>query len=286
MSFGRKLGNILLAGAISTGSLYCGCVSSIPLQGDPTPVRSIEEKVIFPFLEEQTLETLQELRLVQQNYGGEKKESSKRFALRYGMFASTLDIELGKEEMTVPIHPDDANAARDEGVVMDSDRHMYSLFVGFERIQKLGTRLAWRAGVDAKITAVNGVRETKLQNLPDPYESYGYSVVPSGHKTITPFVGIDIKLDGNKVIGFDMGVPFSRGGKYVIGHYRWDDWEPIAEYSWDGFGRSATIRLGTCGEITDFFGLMYTVESYPVHRSGEKSSIFIHSITLGIQYDF
>ena len=162
-------------------------------------------------------------------------------SLRGKMECVTTKYGLSKEKRTIPVHDEDGGASRGQ-VVLPDDVFSIRCTGGIE--QSIGTEnLRFKIGGDLGINPPT--TEEKLQNLPAPYESYGY-VKYGPDLIISPFVGVDVKLNKKTTLNFEVGHIFA-DYKYEVGHYRWSKYKSTEKDSDKAQGN--LIRLGIMYQV-------------------------------------
>lgn len=184
---------------------------------------------------------------------------------------------LSREKRSVPIHPDDGGPSRG-GVMLDMEAGGLTPRLGLELSR--GTEdLRLKIGGDMKFDLGNEMESNeKRQNLPPPYESYGYGNVFQEY-TFIPFVGLDMNLSDSTNFGFEIGTPFARH-VYEIGDYRYGHHTARAKDSYNGFGNSINATLKSELLPGYVIGIVYGIEKYDVRLAGEKTDIDVQSVSL------
>jgi hypothetical protein len=189
---------------------------------------------------------------------------------------SQVKPNLSIQDRTVTVHPADGGPSRGE-VVLDYGDSYNIPSLGASYSASIGTRslIRAKAGIEGRWNLswdYDGCVEQKLQPLPRPYESYGYSAYKQNEFAYKPFVGVDLTLFDHLRLGVEFGRP-SGEFDYEIGDYRWDTYTPRYEKSWKGMGKSFTKTIGFVG---DGFGISISEdeEEYgSISPSGKNAEI-------------
>lgn len=196
---------------------------------------------------------------------------------------------LPEEQRHIPIHKDDGNFPNKKGVTTDLRGDIgFSIFTRLEG--SAGTKnLRLKTGVDEKLLNT-GYGERKLQPLPPPWESYGYTNLKFNNLTHHPFVGLEGKILERYALGLEFGMPYF-GVTMETGHHRWNREEPIYTDHWEGYGRSVGLQL-TCNEPEGDYEILRRMifrvrrDSYDPVLFDQKVNLELYSATLMLEFDF
>lgn len=211
------------------------------------------------------------------------------------------DVNLGNAIQTTPVHPDDGGPLAGQATTNittyiayvwsdPEERPSAMLFLSGGLEGSIGTEtVRLRTGVDVRSLLDSEIEDYRrgifdVEHQPIPFDSYAFTqFVP--HTATIPFVGIETTISDTVFLSFDVGFPRSRF-HVSSGHDRYGVWAVTQTASWEGYGRSYTIRAGIVDEYIGAFSLSVTKEEYDMQFAGEGASLSSIHVAFECRYRF
>lgn len=135
-----------------------------------------------------------------------------------------------------------------------------------------------------------GYGERQLQDLPSPWESYGYTSLMLDNFTHNPFVGLEARISEKYGLSLEVGRP-NIGITMESGHDRYNRREPIHSDYWEGYGTSVGLQL-VCyepeGDYEIFRKMVFRVrrESYDLELFDKEIDLDMYFAHIALEFEF
>ncbi|MBW2995714.1 hypothetical protein KY332_00265 [Candidatus Woesearchaeota archaeon] len=226
------------------------------------------------------------------------KEGPISMGVKAGFECIDYAPKLSKEQRTIPVHDDDGGKAMGDVTTNEPKKLTCAPYLGLEGLVgnedfkfKFGGEVRFNFPPDNKYDITDDFFDRKLQPLPSPYESYGYSLFETGSKTLEAYLGAEWKFENNILLGLELGFPYSEF-RYEKGHYRFSSYEAIEKGRWKGFGKSLNLKIGYSfddgyysKELINSINFYYGIEHYPA-KFGKDTDILMQTFGLIFEWEF
>ncbi|MBW2972875.1 hypothetical protein KY346_00610 [Candidatus Woesearchaeota archaeon] len=189
----------------------------------------------------------------------DSKKVKTQVCLRSGIDYVGWTPHTTSEQRTVPIHPADGGSSR--GKITTQNYYDCPFRPRLGIAGSLGNdSCRIKIGLDNMLNL--GIMNGEEQDLPKPYESYGFSTFHPDLITFKPFIGLETEFLDTLLISLEAGITYSSFRLYK-GHYRWADYEKIEKYSLgSGPGVFAGMDLALKLDKDIYFGARFGFENY------------------------